>query len=122
MNVIDTENDAALAEVYENDLTDKGAQSESVKIDDRDDVKGTLDFDPTNVELIMGGTNEDVTAAFFTLKRYWPDRNYPKPLESVMEIVVNGRVKRYQVRQLNGDKDNRATLAIGIGAFSNRGK
>ena len=121
MNRVESEADAAIAEELENSLADGGKQSESVQIDGRA-CFGNLDFDPTNIELALGGTQENVTAALSTLKRYWPDGNYPRPLASEAIIVVNNKVKRYQVRQVQGDKDNRAQLIIGLAAFTNQSR
>lgn len=123
MTQIDIEDSAARTEVYENDYVDTvtGKQLESLKIDGHE-ATGILDFDPTNIELLLGGTNEDVTAVFLTDKKYWPAGNFPKPLNSWAEGIANGKAFILQVRQLNGDKDNRPPLAIGLSAKHNRGK
>lgn len=119
MNQIETEADAALAWEYKNVLADNGEQAESILIDGRP-VLGNLSFDNDEIALVMGGTNENITAVLHTLKSQFPDGMFPQPLTSKARVTVDGRVQFYQVRQLNGDKDNRAQLMIGLGAFTNR--
>ena len=118
MTALETENAAALAEVYEGDLADNGVQAEAVTIDGAP-VFGSLSFDSEQIQIMPGGWNENVKAVFSTLKSYFPT-GYPKPFGSCMEVTANGRVTKYQVVQINGDKDNRASLQIGVAAFTNR--
>lgn len=121
MNAIQADVDATVRRIHATDFADTltGRQAESVKIDERE-VIGVLSFEPSDVELVFGGTNEDIKGVFSTLKSYWPDGNFPKVLKSTLECIVNGRVENYQVRQINGDKDNRSRLMIGLAALHNR--
>ena len=114
MNQIETENAAALAEIYGSDLVDTitGKQAESVQIDGRD-ILGELSFDTAEIEAVMGGARENLSGIFYTLKQYWPDGNFPQR-GATLQCVVNGRVRQYQVWVPNGDKTNRAQLLIGF--------
>lgn len=121
MNAIQADVDATVRRIHAADFTDMatGKQAESVKIDKRE-VMGVLSFEPTDVELIFGGTNEDIKGVFSALKSYWPNGDFPKVFKSTLECIVNGAVESYQVRQLNGDKNNGARLMIGLAALHNR--
>lgn len=118
MNAIQADVDATMRAVFAGDLADGGRQAESVEIDGRP-VLGKLNFDAQETELVAGGWNENVKGVFSTLKSYFPN-GFPKKMTSVLQCRVGGEACRYQVLDLNGDKDNRARLFIGLGAFTNR--
>lgn len=119
MNLVDTENDEALAEVYENDLASNGRQSESVKIDGAE-KPGQLSLEQDPIDLQAGGWDAKVTGTFSTLKRYWPNGVYPKEFSSTLQCKVGGRIRNYQVVQVKGQLANGARLMIGLGKFTNR--
>lgn len=117
MTPIESENAAALDEIYSGDIADKGQQAESVTIDGVP-VKGELSFDKDEIQLAGGGWKDNITGVHYTLKQYFP-QGFPKPFSSILTCVIKGKTRQYQVQQLNGDKDNRAQLAIGIGDYAN---
>lgn len=111
INDLQSEMADALDELYTEDVS-----KETLRIDDRD-IPGSLTFEDSQIDLIAAGWNENVTATFSTLKKYFPNGKWPRPLKSKAEYSVNGVPSVLQVKQLQGNNDNRAQLLVGLGAF-----
>jgi hypothetical protein len=101
----------ALDELYTTDVC-----AETLQIDGRD-IPGSLTFELSTIDLVAAGWNENVTAVFSTLKKYFPTGKWPQPLRSSATPSVNGVVQRLQVKQLQGNNDSRAQLLVGLGSF-----
>lgn len=102
----------ALNELYTTDVC-----AESVEIDGRL-IPGSLTFANSEIDLVAAGWDQGIVAVFSTLKMYFPTGKWPRSMKSIVKYSVNGEPATLQVGSLQGDRDSRAQLLVGLKTFN----